>query len=177
MITGRRAFEGDSQASVLASIIKDQPPPLSERQPGVPRAIARVVRKCLEKKPDDRWQSARDLKAGLELIDLEAPASSGSGSGIPAQALSRRRWLWPAVAAAAILIVAGVGSKSYQAISIFEFLRTAPSWRLRLPARRVASGSATWSRSKHAYYRALAGPWPRSGLLIISPWRLAAVAG
>src|SRR6516225_3792824 len=106
MITGRRAFEGDSQASVLASILKDQPPPISERQPGVPRAIARVAKKCLEKKPDDRWQSARDLKSGLELIDVEAPASSSSGSGIPAQALSGRRWLWPAVAAAAILIVA-----------------------------------------------------------------------
>jgi hypothetical protein len=107
MITGRRAFEGDSQASVVASIRKDQPPPMSERQPAVPRAIARVVRKCLEKKPDDRWQSAWDLKPTLELIDLDAPASSSSAAGIPTQAPSRRRRLWPAVTAAAILILAG----------------------------------------------------------------------
>jgi Tol biopolymer transport system component/predicted Ser/Thr protein kinase len=107
MITGKRAFEGNSQAGVLASILKDQPPPMSDRQPGMPRAIARVVRKCLEKQPDDRWQSAQDLKAGLELIDLEAPASTSTAGGIPAQTPSRRRWLWPVVAAAAVLIVAG----------------------------------------------------------------------
>ena len=104
MITGKRAFEGNSQASVLASILKDQPPPISERQPRVPRAIARVVKKCLEKKPDDRWQSARELKAGLELIDLEAPVSTSTAGGIPAQASARRRWLWPAIVAAAVVL-------------------------------------------------------------------------
>ena len=53
MLTGQRAFDGETQAAVLAAILKDQPPPIT---PGVPRAIARVIRKCLEKKPDDRWQ-------------------------------------------------------------------------------------------------------------------------
>jgi dipeptidyl aminopeptidase/acylaminoacyl peptidase/predicted Ser/Thr protein kinase len=109
MLAGRRAFEGDSNASVLASILKDQPPPISERQRDVPRALARAVKKCLEKKPDDRWQSARDLKAGLELIDLEAPPSAGGGIGIPAQAPSHRRRLWPVVAALALLISAAAG--------------------------------------------------------------------
>ena len=69
--------------------------------------MERLVRKCLEKKPDDRWQSARDLKPALELIDLDAPPASASSTSIPipVQAPPRRkRWLWPAIAAALIAI-------------------------------------------------------------------------
>ena len=104
MITGRRAFDGDSQTAILAAILKDQPAPMQQFQPMVPRALDRVVRKCLEKKPDDRWHSAHDLKPTLELIDLAGPtsaSSSVSGSGIqPAAPIpSGRKWLWPAVAA------------------------------------------------------------------------------
>ena len=105
MITGQRPFTGDSQAGVLASLMKDQPPPMNQRQPAVPRALERVVRKCLEKKPEDRWRSAHDLKPTLELIDLDVlPAGTSSTSAnVPVQA-PRKRWLWPAVAAAVILL-------------------------------------------------------------------------
>jgi len=51
MITGQRPFTGDTQAATLASLMKDQPPPMNQRQPAVPRALERVVRKCLEKSP------------------------------------------------------------------------------------------------------------------------------
>ncbi len=105
MITGQRPFTGDTQAAVLAAILKDPPAPMSQSKTGVPRSLERLVRKCLEKKPDDRWHSARDLKPALELIDLDAPtAGSGSNSGpttapVPVSEPSRKRWLWPAVAA------------------------------------------------------------------------------
>ena len=106
MITGTRAFDGDTKTAVLAAILKDQPAPMQQFQPAVPRALDRVVRRCLEKKPADRWQSAHDLKPTLELIDLAGPtgASASSGSGIQpvAQLPTRRKWLWPAVAALAI---------------------------------------------------------------------------
>ena len=109
MITGKRAFEGETQASVLAAILKDQPRPMSERQPAVPRSLERVVRKCLEKQPDDRWQSARDLKPTLELIDLDAPAGLSSSSGTAtAPARSSKGWLWPGIAAA--VLVAGAAA-------------------------------------------------------------------
>ena len=73
----------------------------------VPRAFDRVVRKCLEKKPADRWHSAHDLKPTLELIDLAGPtsasASISSVSGIQAPSQNRPKWLWPAVAALAVI--------------------------------------------------------------------------
>ena len=90
MIAGQRPFTGDTQAAVLASLIKDQPAPMHPRQPStpqavqqmVPRALERIIRKCLEKKPDDRWQSARDLKPTLELIDLDAAQGSTSSASV-----------------------------------------------------------------------------------------------
>jgi serine/threonine protein kinase/Tol biopolymer transport system component len=110
MVTGQRPFSGDTQAAVLAAVLRDQPAPISQRQPAVPRALERVVRKCLEKKPEDRWHSARDLKPTLELIDLDAPPVSSSSASvpIPVATSSRKRWLWPAVAAAAVLTAAGL---------------------------------------------------------------------
>ena len=112
MITGQRPFTGDTQAAVLAALLKDQPAPMSQRQPATPRALERVVRKCLEKKPDDRWQSARDLKPTLELIDLDAPPTSMSTAStsvpIPVQ-MPRKKWLLPAVAATALVVLAGGG--------------------------------------------------------------------
>src|SRR5258708_21652870 len=108
MITGQRPFTGDPQAAALASLMKDQPPPMSQRQPAVPRALERVVRKCLEKKPDDRWQSARDLKPTLELIDLDSPPPSTTSASvpIPVQPPPRKRWVWPAIAAAIVAAAA-----------------------------------------------------------------------
>ena len=108
MISGQRPFSGDTPAAVLAALLKDQPPPLSQLQPVAPRALTRLVRKCLEKRPDDRWQSARDLKPALELIDLDAPTTSTSSSStqIPIQIPSRKRSLWLAISAVLTAIVA-----------------------------------------------------------------------
>jgi eukaryotic-like serine/threonine-protein kinase len=116
MITGQRPFGGDTQAAALASLMKDQPPPMGQRQP-VPRALERLVRKCLEKKPDDRWHSARDLKPALELIDLDAPPPSSTSASIPIPvqipSQSRKPWLWPSIAAAVVVIAGAAAGMVY----------------------------------------------------------------
>ena len=99
MITGKPAFEGRSHASLIASILKDQPRPVSELQPVTPKALDRVVQTCLEKDPDRRWQSAREVKHALEWISLESPKPAPAPQ-------AKRPWLWQGVAAAFVVIAA-----------------------------------------------------------------------
>src|SRR5262249_11612924 len=68
MVTGRRAFHGKSQASLVASILSSEPPPISVVQPRAPAALDRVVRTCLAKDPESRWQTAHDLVLQLKWI-------------------------------------------------------------------------------------------------------------
>ena len=82
MVTGRKAFAGKSPASLIGAILKDDPPPIADAQPQTPPALDRVVRTCLAKEPDERWQSARDLQRELRWIDssaadLRSPALRG----------------------------------------------------------------------------------------------------
>ena len=65
MLTGGRPFAADSQAGLIAAILEHEAPPVSNRQPLTPAGLDRIVQKCLAKNPDDRWQTARDLKSEL----------------------------------------------------------------------------------------------------------------
>jgi serine/threonine-protein kinase len=72
MTTGRRPFSGDSQASLIAGIMRADPPPVSASRGGVPPSLDRVVKKCLAKDPDARWQDAGDLAAELQWVGEQA---------------------------------------------------------------------------------------------------------
>lgn len=68
MATGHRAFDGKSRASLIASILDREPPPISSIQPMAPASLEHVIRKCLEKDPDARWQNAHDVAETLHWI-------------------------------------------------------------------------------------------------------------
>jgi eukaryotic-like serine/threonine-protein kinase len=86
MATGKRAFTGKSQASIVAAILASDPQPISVIQPMAPPALDRVVKNCLAKDPDDRFQSVHDLKLQLKWI-----AEGGSRAGVPSPGMARRR--------------------------------------------------------------------------------------
>jgi hypothetical protein len=99
MLAGRRAFHGDTSVETLSAILKEEPPEFpTEAQ--VPPALDRVVRHCLEKKPGDRFQSARDLVFGLEGL---SGSSVAAGKAVPADTVRSRRRL--AIAGLASLLV------------------------------------------------------------------------
>ncbi|HXG71162.1 MAG TPA: protein kinase [Gemmatimonadaceae bacterium] len=86
MVTGRHAFGGDSRASLIASIMTADAPSLSGAAPLAPPALDRVVRRCLAKDPEDRWQSARDV-----VLELGEIARAPQSSTTPTSQRSRRR--------------------------------------------------------------------------------------
>ncbi len=86
MVTGKKAFEGRSQASLIAAIMHVHPPPVSTLQPIAPPALDRVVKQCLAKDPDERWHSAHDLTSELKWV-----AEAGSQAGVAAPVSARRR--------------------------------------------------------------------------------------
>src|ERR1051325_6180468 len=87
MATGRRAFEGKSRASLIASILGTQPPPIAQLRPMTPPALDRLVQACLAKDPDDRWQTAHDV-----MLELRFIAEGSSAAGVPAPVARRRAW-------------------------------------------------------------------------------------
>ena len=110
MITGRRAFQEESLAETMSAIVKEEPPEMTESNPNISPSLERIVRRCLEKKPDLRFQSTADL--GFALESLSAPTST-SGNNMPAAVSAivpeteRSPWLVRILAAAASLLLIG----------------------------------------------------------------------
>jgi eukaryotic-like serine/threonine-protein kinase len=93
MVTGRKAFQGKSPASLIAAIMTSVPPPVSMFQALVPNTLDHLVRRCLAKDPEDRWQSAQDLKKELQWIAEAASEAEKSGStSMSASPRSSREW-------------------------------------------------------------------------------------
>ena len=129
MLTGRRAFAGKSPAELLSSILRDEPPPPSETDPRVPKALDLIVRHCLEKNPAERFQSARDLAFHLDSLDGSA---SQRGAPLPVPAPRWRRPLALALAAAVLVAAAfalgqRIGRTRHGALPVsFQQLTDAP---------------------------------------------------
>src|SRR3954447_19383000 len=97
MIAGKRAFTGESSIEVMNAILKSDPPELTSGDRNVPAALDRVIRRCLEKNPEERFQSARDVAFALEAVG--GSSSSGAVTVVPEKRRRGSVWLAAAVAA------------------------------------------------------------------------------
>ena len=108
MATGKKAFSAGSQASLITAIMSSEPAPISSVQPMSPLALDRVVKTCLAKDPEDRWQSAAD--AGRQLKWLGEASQTGAGQPVPAVARRGRRAVAWGALALGLLVGAGLAA-------------------------------------------------------------------
>ena len=144
MLTGRPAFAGETQAAVIAAVMRQTPTPPSQLRPDVPPGVDRLLAACLVKDPAERWQSASDLARELAWL-AEAPRPMGHSR-------PRRLNFWLAAAAAAVLLAAVTGGISWFAAgrqSVRPTVRSSvllpPG--LRFPAARTIGGAGRMALS------------------------------
>ncbi len=112
MLTGRRAFDGRSQVSVLAAILDREPEPITTLRADCPEALAVAVRQCLRKDPEQRFGCAHDLRLQLEGITRDAGRGTRGAGGAPAQS-TVTRWL-PWAAAVVLVAIAVVATMAFE---------------------------------------------------------------
>src|SRR6266851_4201307 len=97
MLTGRRAFQRDTSAETMSAILNEDPPPVSQTAAqSFPLPLQKIISRCLEKRPEQRFQHASDLGFALETLSDSIPAVR--------QPVSGKRWIWIAAVAVAVLI-------------------------------------------------------------------------
>ncbi len=106
MVTGKRAFGGSSRASLIAAILEREPQPIAEIAPLSPPALDRVIRSCLAKDPDDRWQSAHDLRRELQWMRDGLSSPVQTAPAIARSGRSRERIAWAAAVLLPLLVAA-----------------------------------------------------------------------
>ena len=109
MASGERPFKGETSVSLISSIVKDSPQPVDTLRDGLPHHLGRVVGRCLEKNPERRYQTAKDVRNELEALAKETESdvvARTSGATIPAAAPPKRFRQWPLAVGIAIALLA-----------------------------------------------------------------------
>ena len=136
MLSGKRAFHGETPADTMSAILKEDPPQLSETGRNIPPALERIVNHCLEKNPAQRFQSASDVAFNLEALS----DATTSRAGVNALKAPARSWLQP-VLTGLLLVAACTGT---YVLGTLRHLSLAPSFH-RLTYRRGTIAAARFS--------------------------------
>jgi serine/threonine protein kinase len=110
MVTGRRAFEGETSLSTLSSILRDDVKPMAEVAPDVPSQMEQLISRCLRKKPDERWQAMSDVKMALNALKYESDSGTLYRTKMAAAQKAQRKkspmLLYGGIAAAVVALAA-----------------------------------------------------------------------
>src|SRR5262249_47485878 len=124
LVTGKKAFEGKSQASLISAIMVAEPVPIAQFQPLAPPQLDHVVRRCLAKDPDACWQRARDFEEELRwVIAGGGVIADAARPGVRAASRGRIAWIVAAVALLAVALLA-IPAARYARESTPESLQT-----------------------------------------------------
>ena len=107
LATGQRPFKGDTSLSVLSSILRDTPDSVTDLNTRLPRQLGRIVRRCLQKEPDRRYQSALDLRNELE--ELQEEVATGEVTPVGQAGLPAAESGWKKLVVAGALIAGALG--------------------------------------------------------------------
>jgi len=124
MAAGKRPFAGKSQISLASSILENDPEPISATKPLTPSAFEHVVTTCLQKNPEDRFQTAHDIKLELQWIASERSSTTAGAASQPAPSRGRERLGWAAAMLAAIILGAAAGMFLYHPAPSTHSIRT-----------------------------------------------------
>jgi serine/threonine protein kinase/Tol biopolymer transport system component len=121
MFTGRMAFHGETKASTLAAILKENPKPASQVVEALPKEVERLISRCLRKKRERRWQTIADLKVALEELKEESDSGALEAAGSPGAAVRSKLW-WAGVLTGMALVAVVLGIADW-----FWFSRSRPT--------------------------------------------------
>ena len=108
MVTGERAFQGDSPLSTLTAVLREEPKPIGHAAEGPPRELERIITRCLRKDPDRRWQSMADVRVALRELKEESDSGAPAITAAAQVRASRSRRILVMAAAAALLLLVAV---------------------------------------------------------------------
>jgi len=167
MTTGRKAFEGKNHASLITAIMSAEPPAMASLQPITPRALDRLVKKCLAKNPEQRWQSATDLADELKWVrETRLEADPNASAAAARTNPLRRSWLaWTVgfLGALALVIALAVVARSRFSSApsrsdVVRFSISPPDgWNLAMPASLNVGGKTPIAVSPNGQHIAFAG--------------------
>jgi serine/threonine protein kinase len=140
MLTGQRPFETDGVGSTIAAILSAEPRAIGDLQPAVPTALVRIVSTCLARHPDDRWQTAADLKRELRWIAADVAVTTRTPHGRPSLPW-RSAWLVAGIFAVVALLAVVNGSRSSSETRPVQFTLAPPEGGSFSPSASVVSVS------------------------------------